>query len=92
MAPLIDEDGHEINPHMPQYISNVPFYINPNQKPSLSHQRISSSPGLSTIPISEFFQRGLSLTPSAKFRANSCANCGAMTHNVKTCFERPRKN
>ena len=26
-----------------------------------------------------------------KFRKGSCTNCGAMTHNAKSCIERPRK-
>jgi pre-mRNA-processing factor SLU7 len=26
-----------------------------------------------------------------KFRKGACTNCGAMTHTVKTCCERPRK-
>jgi pre-mRNA-processing factor SLU7 len=60
LAPLQDERGHEINPYMPQFLSNVPFYINSDQKPSLSHQR-SSSGFLSSIPIQEYYQRGVTL-------------------------------
>ncbi len=26
-----------------------------------------------------------------KFRKGACTNCGAITHNAKTCIERPRK-
>ena len=37
LAPLKDERGHEINPHMHQFLSSVPFYINKDSKPSLSH-------------------------------------------------------
>ena len=29
--------------------------------------------------------------PVTKFRKGACTNCGAMTHSVKTCIERPRK-
>ena len=33
-----DEEGKEINPHMPKYIIDAPWYLNQNQ-PSLKHHR-----------------------------------------------------
>mmetsp|Transcript_11554 Transcript_11554/g.42262 ORF Transcript_11554/g.42262 Transcript_11554/m.42262 type:complete len:486 (+) Transcript_11554:173-1630(+) len=33
-----DEDGKEINPHIPQYMASAPWYLN-NDRPSLKHQR-----------------------------------------------------
>lgn len=90
MAPLIDERGHQINPHMPQFLHNVPFYINQDQKPSLSHQ-ISRSNVFSNIPIQEHYNRGIMAQKVTKYRKGACENCGAMTHKTKDCFERPRR-
>ncbi|KAK4408146.1 Pre-splicing factor SLU7 [Sesamum angolense] len=68
LAPAeVDEDGKEINPHIPQYMSSAPWYLNA-ERPSLKHQRKWKSDPNYT---------------------KSC--CGAMTHDKKSCVERPRK-
>ena len=36
--PEKDEKGEIINPHIPSYIASVPWYIDKEKKPSLSHQ------------------------------------------------------
>ena len=39
LAPAeLDEDGKEIVPHIPQYMSSAPWYLNA-KRPSLKHQR-----------------------------------------------------
>ncbi|KAK1407616.1 hypothetical protein QVD17_39236 [Tagetes erecta] len=43
LAPAeVDEDGKEINPHIPRYLSSAPWYLNA-KTPSLKHQRKRNS-------------------------------------------------
>lgn len=86
---LRDEDGRDINPHIPQYISSVPFFYNTDQ-PTLRHQR-SLKPGQKHVPIDLNLQRGVKVQNATKYRPGACENCGAMTHKKKDCLERPRK-
>lgn len=85
----VDEEGKDINPHIPQYISSVPFFYNTNQ-PTLRHQR-SLRTGEKYIPLDLNVQRGLKIQSANKYRPGACENCGAMTHKKKDCLERPRK-
>lgn len=85
----VDEEGRDINPHIPQYISSVPFFYNTNQ-PTLRHQR-NSKPGQKHVPLELDIQRGVKIQNATKYRPGACENCGAMTHKKKDCLERPRK-
>uniref|UniRef100_A0AAY4CE42 Pre-mRNA-splicing factor SLU7 n=1 Tax=Denticeps clupeoides TaxID=299321 RepID=A0AAY4CE42_9TELE len=88
----VDEEGKDINPHIPQYISSVPWYIDPSKRPTLKHQRPQSEKEEEFSSIGEWYKRGVPETSvSTKFRKGACENCGAMTHKKKDCFERPRK-
>ncbi|XXQ39259.1 Pre-mRNA-splicing factor SLU7 [Plasmodiophora brassicae] len=87
----VDEDGRMINPHIPKYISEAPWYLNASQHPSLKHQRADAPAPPSDIH--RYQRRGLlaSATTTTRFRAGACDNCGAMTHVARDCTERPRR-
>ena len=88
--PATDEDGNEINPHIPQFIAKVPWFYGKDE-PSLKHQR-GSAHSEKDSSINVWYQRGKFKGPAAtKYRKGACSNCGAMTHKAKDCVERPRK-
>ena len=84
---LVDEEGKDINPHIPQYISDAPWYIGADG-PTLKHQRPQK---LSEIK-EEYRKKAIKLAAATKYRDGACENCGAMGHKRKECLERPRKN
>ncbi|KAG5106464.1 hypothetical protein JHK82_043434 [Glycine max] len=88
LAPAeLDEDGKEINPHIPQYMSSAPWYLNA-ERPSLKHQRKwKSDPNYTK----SWYDRGAKIFQADKYRKGACENCGAMTHDSKSCMERPRR-
>ncbi|RWV88278.1 hypothetical protein BHE74_00028239, partial [Ensete ventricosum] len=88
LAPAeVDEDGKEINPHIPQYMSSAPWYLNA-ERPSLKHQRKwKSDPNYTK----SWYDRGAKIYQADRYRKGACENCGAMTHDKKSCMERPRK-
>lgn len=88
----VDEEGKDINPHIPQYISSVPWYIDPSKRPTLKHQRPQDEIEAQFSTIGEWYKRGVQENVvTTKFRKGACENCGAMTHKKKDCLERPRK-
>ncbi|KAI0743541.1 pre-mRNA-splicing factor SLU7 [Daedaleopsis nitida] len=86
----LDEEGKAINPHIPQYIAQAPWYLDTGA-PSLSHQRIPEY-DRSADKLDNWYDRGAKAGPAAKkYRKGACENCGAMTHKRQDCLERPRK-
>jgi pre-mRNA-processing factor SLU7 len=84
----LDEEGNEINPHIPQYIAQAPWYLNTGH-PGLKHQRYKGK--TEDNSIDKWYHRGQVAKPAAtKYRKGACENCGAMTHKAKDCVERPR--
>ncbi|XP_046654766.1 pre-mRNA-splicing factor SLU7-like [Daphnia pulicaria] len=88
----VDEEGKDINPHIPQYISSAPWYYN-TVGPTLKHQRPQEDDKQKQLAkVGDWFQRGVNLDSlTTKFRKGACENCGAVTHKKKDCMERPRK-
>ena len=41
--------------------------------------------------LNAFYKRGQFAGQASKYRKGACKNCGAMTHDEKTCVDRPRK-
>lgn len=86
----LDEEGKPINPHIPQYISQAPWYLDTGA-PSLSHQRRPAD-DRSSNKLDQWYERGTQSGVAAKkYRKGACENCGAMTHKRQDCLERPRK-
>lgn len=87
----VDEEGKDINPHIPQYISATPWYFG-SQGPTLKHQRPQPEKQKKYTGIDEWYNRGVDTSKVVtKYRKGACENCGAMTHKRKECMERPRK-
>nr|CAD7569919.1 unnamed protein product [Timema californicum] len=87
----VDEEGKDINPHIPQYISAAPWYFG-SKGPTLKHQRPQPEKQREYSRLDEWYRRGVDTsTVAIKFRKGACENCGALTHNKKDCMERPRK-
>nr|XP_020759006.1 pre-mRNA-splicing factor SLU7 [Odocoileus virginianus texanus] len=87
----VDEEGKDINPHIPQYISSVPWYIDPSKRPTLKHQRPQPEKQKQYSSSGEWYKRGVKENSiTTKYRKGACENCGAMTHKKKDCFEAKR--
>lgn len=87
LAPAeVDEDGKEINPHIPQYMTNAPWYLN-NNHPTLKHQKDWRN---KVEDSKQWYDRGKKVFQATKWRKGACENCGSMSHTTKDCLERPR--
>ncbi|KJP88965.1 hypothetical protein AK88_01459 [Plasmodium fragile] len=83
---LKDEEGNDINPHMPQYIIKAPWYLN-QTTPGLKHQRYK---GTEKVKIEEERNKKV-YVKNLKYVSDFCKNCGSATHKEKDCLERTRK-
>ncbi|GIX64683.1 pre-mRNA-splicing factor Slu7 [Babesia caballi] len=85
-AGAADGDAGVVNPHIPRFIAKAPWYL--NATPGLQHQRAHEQ---RKSQLEGPSQRGVTSRVAIKYRKNACENCGAITHDAKSCVERPRK-
>lgn len=89
--PEVDEDGNMINPHIPQYIKDAPWYLNATRA-GLKHQTNKNFSGKAAVAglndhaVLERVDHG-----RKRWVKGACTNCGAKTHKRKDCMERPRR-
>lgn len=70
-------------------MAKAPWYLN-QAAPGLKHQK-NSRPAEQTAGLDQWYVRGLKKGPTAtKYRKGACPNCGAMTHSLQDCLDRPR--
>lgn len=88
----VDEEGKDINPHIPQYIKQSPWYIS-NSGPTLKHQRPQPEKHKVNDTLNDWYIREpkQGVCYKGKFRKGACENCGAVTHRKQDCMSRPRK-
>jgi pre-mRNA-processing factor SLU7 len=89
-AEVDTKTGLEINPHIPSYIVNAPWYLDSGGA-TLEHQRPQEE-AREAVKMDVWYKRGEKRGPAAtSYRKGACKNCGAMSHKEKDCVERPRK-
>lgn len=97
--PNVDQDGKMINPHNPDFITKVPWYLG-NHGPTLKHHSIQKNDHeLSLAETDSLIAQKLRAKSEAQkssaktvYKKGACKNCGAITHKEKDCLERPRSS
>ena len=88
-----------INPHNPDFITKVPWYLG-DSGPTLKHHQVQKKDQeLSLTEADKLIESKLKSQILSRqqpktviYRKGACKNCGAITHKEKDCIERPRSN
>lgn len=64
----LDEDGKEINPHIPNYMTSAPWYLNKDQ-PTLQHQKNWKQ---KKGDDKQWYDRGHKVFQATKYRKGAC--------------------
>lgn len=98
LPPDLDQDGKMINPHNPDFITKVPWYLG-ESGPTLKHHNVQKADHfLSMSETDSLLQNKFTAkkqelaTKATGYRKGACKNCGALTHTEKDCVERPRSS
>mmetsp|Transcript_6709 Transcript_6709/g.11212 ORF Transcript_6709/g.11212 Transcript_6709/m.11212 type:complete len:613 (+) Transcript_6709:52-1890(+) len=97
--PQMDQDGKMINPHNPDFITKVPWYLG-NSGPTLKHHAVQKVDHFLSLNEADALinqkllaqKSAAQSAPKTVYRKGACRNCGAMTHKEKDCVERPRSS
>lgn len=98
LPPDLDQDGKMINPHNPDFITKVPWYLG-DSGPTLKHHNVQKVDHFLSLSESDQLVRSKlqerkqnAKNKAVVYRKGACKNCGAMTHKEKDCVERPRSS
>ena len=86
VMPARDEHGQSINPHIPSYVSNVPWFYE-NTGPTLKHQRKETHDINPHRDVSRSNIKRQSVSRQT-FRPGACQNCGSLSHQTFACHQR----
>jgi pre-mRNA-processing factor SLU7 len=73
------ETGQAINPHIPQYMTSAPWYLN-QDKPSLQHQKDWR---IKDKLAEKWYSRGARGKSNAKFKKGACEKCAPCHHRLQ---------
>ena len=95
LAPATDAAGNLFNPHVPEFMSQAPWYARKSQDED-AHITASQdgTANQRSKDLDKWYKRGASTTASTratKYQRGACRNCGSRTHTKKECLERPRR-
>jgi len=82
----LDENGKEINPHIPNYMTNAPWYLNKDQ-PTLTHQKNWRE----KKGDDSWYDRGVKVFQATKYRKGACEKCVRRTLRTSSPCRAPGK-